>query len=381
MRRTALLLTAFATASGLVHSAAAQEADKSAPAAPAAETAPAASPKESVAPPATEDEPPPAAAPGSVQDLRNAIAGLEEISNETAFQALARLVLDRLDNMTSPGAVAEKDAAAQADLLLLDLQGDTLREALERPAKHQDKIKEIKAIAENAALPEATRREASYQHLQILSASENPDGLNTALQAHLKSFPSDERNKELQVLLLHELSLTAPDEALALAKKLLKSDDEETKSMAQSVVDLLGSRAELQKAPLDLKVTLLDGKELDFATLRGKVVLIDFWATWCAPCMEAMPGVKAAYEKYQSKGLEIVGISLDENKDEVSKVTAKAGMVWPQAYSGKMWDDPTAKRFGVDAIPAVILVDKTGKIIDFNAGQDLEKKLAKLLGE
>ncbi len=109
----------------------------------------------------------------------------------------------------------------------------------------------------------------------------------------------------------------------------------------------------------------LDGKSLSVVAYQGKVVLIDFWATWCGPCMQEMPNVIAAYAKYHAQGFDIIGISLDKENQHDALVTFLKDnhMPWRQYYDGKYWQNTLALKYGVDAIPQSYLLDRTGKII------------------
>jgi thiol-disulfide isomerase/thioredoxin len=107
------------------------------------------------------------------------------------------------------------------------------------------------------------------------------------------------------------------------------------------------------------------GKELALSQYKGKVVLVDFWATWCGPCMEEMPNVIAAYEKYHSKGFEIIGVSLDQPSGQATLAAFLAAhkMPWRQFCDGKYWQNELAVKYGIEAIPASYLLDGNGKII------------------
>jgi thiol-disulfide isomerase/thioredoxin len=111
----------------------------------------------------------------------------------------------------------------------------------------------------------------------------------------------------------------------------------------------------------------MDGKEVAFPTsYRGKLVMLDFWATWCGPCRGEIPYLVKAYQKYHSQGFEVLGISLDqENQAEaVRKFLAEQKMPWPQVYDGKFWEAAVAKQYSIDSIPHAFLVDgSTGKIV------------------
>lgn len=124
----------------------------------------------------------------------------------------------------------------------------------------------------------------------------------------------------------------------------------------------------------------LEGKPIRIADYKGKVVLVDFWASWCGPCIQEAPNVVNAYKKYHPKGFEIIGISLDQSKDQLFSTTKKHGMSWRQYFDGKGWQNKVGTNYGVSSIPAMYLVGKDGRIISNNArGPNLEKAIAKAL--
>jgi peroxiredoxin len=122
------------------------------------------------------------------------------------------------------------------------------------------------------------------------------------------------------------------------------------------------------------------GKPLSLTNYLGKVVLIDFWATWCGPCVNELPKVLKAYEKYHAKGFEIVGISLDDNAQKLTAFTKEKNMAWQQFFDGQGWQNKLAVKYGVHSIPATYLLDGEGKIIGKDLrGDDLEQAVAKAL--
>lgn len=132
----------------------------------------------------------------------------------------------------------------------------------------------------------------------------------------------------------------------------------------------------------DFKEEDIEGKPLSIANYKGKVVLVDFWATWCGPCVAELPNVLKAYEKYHDKGFDIVGISLDRDESALRKFIEEHKMPWAQYFDGKGWDSDLAGRYGVNAIPMTFLLDREGKIIGKDLrGPALEEAVAGALAQ
>jgi thiol-disulfide isomerase/thioredoxin len=148
-----------------------------------------------------------------------------------------------------------------------------------------------------------------------------------------------------------------------------------------------------------IKFTAADGREVDLSALRGKVVLVDFWATWCGPCIAELPNLRKVHAAYRDKGFEVVGITLenpglrptDTPEQAAAKLAAarrklldfvaKHDMPWPQHFDGKWWKNDFAVQFGVDAIPAMFLLGRDGRIAAADArGEKLEAEVRRLLG-
>jgi peroxiredoxin len=190
--------------------------------------------------------------------------------------------------------------------------------------------------------------------------------------------------------------LDNPDKGAALITQL-KQDYPDTKQgkgadrlldnikQQQASAKIRNALVEGSKFP-DFDEKDLDGKPVSVANYKGKVVLVDFWATWCGPCVGELPNVIKTYEKHHSQGFEIIGISLDRDGDkEKQKLLTflkDKKMTWQQYYDGKWWQNKLAVKYGVQSIPATYLLDSDGKILGKDLrGERLEEAVAKALGK
>ena len=124
-----------------------------------------------------------------------------------------------------------------------------------------------------------------------------------------------------------------------------------------------------------------EGKPISIASYKGKILLLDFWASWCGPCRQSIPKVKKLYEKYGSSGFDVLSISIDDNEQAWRKAMAVEKMPWKQVLSPNKKETMSAFLFSI--IPSLYLIDKEGKIVKFYAGytEDLEKKLQEIIGK
>jgi len=133
---------------------------------------------------------------------------------------------------------------------------------------------------------------------------------------------------------------------------------------------------------MPFKVTSATGEVLSLDNLKGKIVLLDFWASWCGPCRAEMPAVKRVWEKYQKENFVIIGVNLDDNRKAFDQYVKEEGVTWPQFYDGKGWNNRIAQLYNVHAIPATFLIDQQGIIRASGLrGSRLYDKIGELLKE
>jgi peroxiredoxin len=180
----------------------------------------------------------------------------------------------------------------------------------------------------------------------------------------------------------------------ALLESMGKGDDlsklADAAEKAKQPDDLVEHIRRLSKSALikpgkpfpDFVLTDLGGTAHHLADYRGKVLLLDCWATWCPPCVEEMPDIKAAYQAYQARGFEILAVSLDDDLDKLRRYVADHGLGWPQCCDGKAWSSAIAEPFGLTSLPAAFVIGPDGSLIARDLrGEELIRAIEKALPE
>ncbi len=190
-----------------------------------------------------------------------------------------------------------------------------------------------------------------------------------------QDFPEHPNAPQLVMMAVRELP---PSKAVPLLEKF--AGTVENPMLRMSAESMLTGLKRVGK-PLELKVTTVDGKEIDLQKLKGKVVLVNFWATWCPPCIAAIPEEKEVYSRFKDQGFEILGISLDHDLDELKTFLKKNDIPWPNSTEAKGFQGVIPQKFGITAAPTLWLVDRHGILRDVNVRTDLAKKVQALLNE
>lgn len=207
-------------------------------------------------------------------------------------------------------------------------------------------------------------------------------------QKYQISFLEQHSNSPAAISILGELN---PEENLEIFKKVQSgiadvfSDHLYYSMLSNQIAEAekkLASTVNLQpgKQAPEIELPNPDGKVIPLSSLRGKVVLIDFWASWCKPCRRENPNVVKMYNEYVDEGFEIYGVSLDRDKDKWVQAIQQDGLTWPQVSDLKFWNSAAAQLYSVSSIPHTVLIDRDGKIIATGLrGQSLEAKVKESL--
>jgi thiol-disulfide isomerase/thioredoxin len=270
-------------------------------------------------------------------------------SREDAVAFLKKGITD-FDTAHAAALKAAPKHPARWDAALFELMVGRAREIAAVPAPAKAVVSVADILKAEDAKPETKSEASVIDVMESLEAADSPGGdINawiTKAEKHLKDYPAEKMNK-----------------------------------MVEGKIKSIKATADLKTKPLELKFTAVDGREVDVSKLQGKVVLIDFWATWCGPCVAELPNVIKAYKELHPKGFEIVGISLDSDKAELKSFVKEKGMEWPQYFDGKGWENEISSKYGVSSIPAMWLLNKKGMVVSTNARGGLEEQVAKLLAE
>lgn len=285
---------------------------------------------------------------------------------------------------------------------LSELQSNLDKEYREIYTDYQRARSKVSAAQSSAASKVLNDPEVSDEYFAIAARL----GLRSKLLAIANQFPDEQRQvlemvkRQLSLGVKKGVQRTELTNASSLVSYLERGGDfdlaiEASESFAEILKDVDDSNAKASAArfngiarrlgllgnPIDLTGKLLDGSEFDWDAYKGKVVLVDFWATWCGPCIAEAPNVLKNYNKYHDRGFEVVGISLDSDKAKLENYVKSKKVPWVNLFqSGAGWKHPMAERYGVSAIPTVFLVNREGNVVSLRArGAELGKQLQRLL--
>ena len=249
---------------------------------------------------------------------------------------------------------------------------------------------ESRAISEKVAKfekdngPEMQKAQMSNDTVTINKLLKEYKKFQNEMNDYSKKFIKENPDAYLSVLLLENFLMRqylTPEEIKSYFESLNK-EVKETKSgkKIKTALDSMSAIVIGKPAP-NFSAPSPEGKTISLKESLGKVTIIDFWASWCGPCRAENPNVVALYNEFHPQGLNIIGVSLDKDATKWKDAIAKDGLVWSHVSNLKFWEDPIAKQYNVQSIPATFILDAKGNIVAKDLrGEELRAKVAALLG-
>jgi len=347
---------------------------------------------------------------GTANGIENGKKVFVEIQDENGFTTKdtgvvenGKFELKGITNDVDLGFVRIENEDISLPLILengkitVDIKTDTVQNSIIGGTKNNEKFQAFNDDSKKIARKIGKFKELNVNRIREAKKTKDTATINMIMKEY-NSF-QDEMNKVsikfiknnpdcyLSVLLLENFLMREHiplDEFKEYYSKIDKSLLN-TKS-AKNIKTALGAldkkpSIETNKPAPNFSAPSPEGKTISLNETLGKVTIVDFWASWCGPCRAENPNVVALYNEFHSQGLNIIGVSLDKDASKWKEAIAKDGLVWPQVSNLKHWQEPIAKLYNVESIPATFILDAKGNIVAKDLrGDALRAKVAALLG-
>lgn len=326
--------------------------------------------------------------PPQVLDSITLNAGKFSLKGKAAEESLLQLRFPQIENGPLFFVINDKSDISISgdwnDIRKLSYKGspasERLREFVDSLSATQQKLGNMQYELQNVIQGDSLRNQQQMAMTNMV----------TSFKTYVKKVATEDKSPMVSMFATSIGTGTDAAENEAMYNNLLKRFPKHTgiqtvvKQYRESVAST--PQAPKQNTPAigtmapDITMPDVNGNNFSLSSLKGKYVLVDFWASWCGPCRGENPNVVAAYNKYKNKNFTILGVSLDKTKDAWLEAIKKDGLTWTHISDLKFWDSEAVGLYGFNGIPYNVLLDPTGKIIADNLrGSDLERKLEEVL--
>lgn len=323
----------------------------------------------------------------ALQDLRQLDAPEAEAQHRAFVAELPAIVADILKNPQTDAALRGQAISLKLNALFTSASQDEAA-----ATAFLDELKLASADKDPGVVNVARQIDVHYQMARLMQEKEtDPASLVAAVASAVAVDQPDPAFFDQAREIVSELEQSghtgaAGQIADAVGAAYGRFDNEQLAEIARRWNESVKRRLNVVGSQIAIDGTLADGQPFDWPALRGKVVLVDFWATWCQPCLRLLPELEDLHARYRDEGFEIVGASLDNDRTALNQFLAQRKLPWPilANVAGKPETTPeqNADRFGVESIPFVILVDKRGKAVAAGLhGEALAARVKELLAE
>lgn len=309
-------------------------------------------------------------------------------SDPKSLQARWKKTLARVDTLIAAFRKKYPDHALRWDVLYWEANSNDVRAEVGLP-KLAGLKPTAEVYAEVAAAADASpdiQVRASFDRVSLFTEQVLEKKLpfadwDKALTEHTTKFPDYGGNHILLEQRVRFLRAHEAPRVMPYLEELAKSTNNETSEMAKKQLAIEKAREAVKAKPFDLKFKAAGGAEVDFEKLRGKVVVLFYWAAWSDPAMAEVAKVQQLQTKFAKQGLEVVGVSVDDEVKDLQAAVKKKKVTWPNHFDGKGWESPLTKPYGVVDLPELWLLNKQGTVVDFDGATDTAAKVEKLLAE
>ena len=295
--------------------------------------------------------------------------------------------------VTKLNEATERRSALAMELFEADPNNDKLVELLNErwtrplmnPATREDTLAEIaKVKAKTKNVKIKATGDFVNALTQTLTAAHGDSGeADKAVNAFVAAYPKDDRGPQLLAILGMNVHRGDSDKQMVLFKRIIKGyPDSIWAKRIEGPLRLLEAVGKPVELAFDEAIT---GKHISLQkNLRGKVVVLNFWATWCGPCVAEMPKMKELYKEFHPQGVEFIGVSLNQPKEQgglnsLKTFVKEKEITWPQYYQGNGWESDFSASWGINSIPALFIVGPDGKIVTAEGRGKLESMLPELI--